>query len=87
MSNCSFKEGDIIYKKQNGDFDFSKKFEIIKIEEDRGNLRDGLEILYIGLLKNMETGETHKYHIETNSLMNNYKICFVCKCFLHPLKI
>ena len=81
---CSFIEGDIIYKKINGDFDFSKKFEIIKIQEERGgNLHDGVEIMYKGLLKNMDTGETHNYHLETNSFMNNYKICFACKCFLN----
>jgi len=79
MSKCSFTEGDIIFKKMNGDFDFSKKFEIIKIEEEIG----GNKIIYTGLLKNMETGETHKYNIEIDSFMNNYRICFVCKCFLN----
>ena len=84
MSKCSFSEGDIIFKKMNCDFDFSKKFEIIKIEEEKGgNLHDGHDIKYVGLLKNMETGETHNYHLETDCFMNNYRICFACKCFLN----
>ena len=77
---CSFKQGDIIYKKLKDDFDYSTKFEIIKIEcEKTGNWHDGFVYEYICVLKNVETSETHKFHIESDNFMTNYKCLFAIK--------
>ena len=76
----SFEEGDIVYKIINGMIDDSSKFEIIKIKcEEGGNWHDGFTNYYNGLLKNIETKETHNFEIEFNSYITNYKRTFVVK--------